>query len=50
MWEVVDAIALIWTATILAYGAIAGALVLARWALDQIRIVRNSLEQQPSRN
>jgi hypothetical protein len=50
MWEVIDTIALIWTATILAYGAIAAALVLAHWALDQIRTVRDSLGQQPSRN
>jgi hypothetical protein len=50
MWEVIDTIASIWTATILAYAAIAGALVLARWALDQIRTVRNSLAQQPSLN
>jgi hypothetical protein len=50
MWEVVDTIASMWTATILAYGAIAGALILARWTLDQIRTVRNSLGQQPSRN
>jgi hypothetical protein len=43
MWEVVDTVALIWTATILAYGAIAGVLILARCAFDQIRAVRNSL-------
>jgi hypothetical protein len=36
MWEVVDTIALIWTATILAYAAIAGALILARWAFDKL--------------
>jgi hypothetical protein len=50
MWEVVDTIALVWTTTILAYGAIAGVLVLARWALDETRTIRNSLGQQPSRN
>jgi hypothetical protein len=41
MWEVVDTIALIWTATILAYATIAGALILARWAFDQITTVEN---------
>jgi hypothetical protein len=30
-----DTIALIWTATILAYAAIAGALILARWSIRQ---------------
>jgi hypothetical protein len=36
MW---DAVALVWTATILAYAVIAVALIIGRWAFNRIRQV-----------
>jgi hypothetical protein len=37
MWEAVETVALLWTALILAYGVIALALILGRWALNRAR-------------
>jgi hypothetical protein len=50
MREVFEAIAVIWTAMILAYGAIAVAVVLAQWARNQARTVRHPSGQKPSPN
>jgi hypothetical protein len=36
MTEVIDTVGLLWTAMILAYGVIAVALVIGRWALNRI--------------
>jgi hypothetical protein len=37
MWEALEAVALLWTATILVYAVIAAALITGRWALNRIR-------------
>jgi hypothetical protein len=50
MWEMFDTIAFIWTVMLLAYGAIAVALVLALWGLGQARRVRHPSEQKPYPN